>query len=190
MPGATCAFSVPRRQPGGEDVNGLVVVGSAAGEAAVDLFDVAAGEIPADRDLDLAGHLNPGTAHGVEKVGDLCFNEQDVIAALLRGSQIPEQVFPDATLNGDLGETLRANSPTGPWPAPVLIAQGLADPLVKPAMQQKWVDTRCRAGEPLDYRTYPGLDHTGLVAADSPLTPQLVQWTLDRWNGAKPTPTC
>ncbi|WP_238529260.1 lipase family protein [Dietzia alimentaria] len=141
-------------------------------------------------DLDLAGHLNPGTAHGVEKVGDLCFNEQDVIAALLRGSQIPEQVFPDATLNGDLGETLRANSPTGPWPAPVLIAQGLADPLVKPAMQQTWVNARCSAGEPLDYRTYPGLDHTGLVAADSPLTPQLVQWTVDRWSGAEPTPTC
>lgn len=141
-------------------------------------------------ELDLAGHLNPGTAHGVEKVGDLCFNEKDVIAALLRGSQIPEQVFPDATLNGELGETLRANSPTGPWPAPVLIAQGLADPLVKPAMQQEWVEGRCAAGDPLDYRTYPGLDHTGLVAADSPLTPQLVQWTLDRWSGAEPTPTC
>lgn len=140
--------------------------------------------------LDLAGHLNPGTAHGVEKVGDLCFNEKDVIAALVRGSQIPEQVFPDAVLDGDLGETLRENSPTGPWPAPVLIAQGLADPLVTPAMQQNWVDARCAAGEPLDYRTYPGLDHNGLVAADSPLTPQLVQWTLDRWNGAAPTPTC
>src|SRR5690606_16229927 len=91
-------------------------------------------------ELDLSGHLNPGTAHGVEKVGDLCFNEKDVIAALLRGTQIPEQVFPDAVPDGDLGEKLRMNSPTGPWPAPVLIAQGLADPLVKPAMQQNWVD--------------------------------------------------
>lgn len=141
-------------------------------------------------ELDLAGNLNPGTAHGVEKVGDLCFNEKDVIAALVRGSQIPEQVFPDAVLDGDLGEELRENSPTGPWPAPVLIAQGLADPLVKPAMQQNWVNARCADGEPLDYRTYPGLDHNGLVAADSPLTPQLVQWTLDRWSGAAPTPTC
>lgn len=141
-------------------------------------------------ELDLAGHLNPGTAHGVEKIGDLCFNEQDAIAALVRGTQIPEQVFPDPVLDGDLGEKLRENSPTGPWPAPVLIAQGLADPLVKPAMQQDWVDARCADGEPLDYRTYPGLDHNGLVAADSPLTPQLVTWTLDRWNGAAPTPTC
>lgn len=141
-------------------------------------------------ELDLSGHLNPGTAHGVEKIGDLCFNEKDVIAALLRGTQIPEQVFPDAVLDGGLGDELRENSPTGPWPAPVLVAQGLADPLVKPTMQQGWVDARCAAGEQIDYRTYPGLDHMGLVAADSPLTPQLVQWTLDRWSGSAPTPNC
>ena len=141
-------------------------------------------------ELDLAGHLNPGTAHGVEKIGDLCFNEKDVIAALLRGSQIPQQVFPDAVLDGALGDKLRENSPTGPWPAPVLVAQGLSDPLVKPTMQQGWVDARCAAGEGIDYRTYPGLDHMGLVAADSPLTPQLVQWTLDRWSGEEPTPNC
>ena len=141
-------------------------------------------------ELDLSGHLNPGTAYGVEEIGDLCFNEKDVIAALIRGSQIPEQVFPDSALDGDLGEALRANSPTGPWPSPVLIAQGTSDPLVKPGMQQGWVDARCAAGEPLDYRTYPGLDHNGLVAADSPLTPQLVSWTLDRWSGEAPTPTC
>ena len=141
-------------------------------------------------DLDLSRHLNPGTAHGVEKISDLCFNEKDVIAALLRGTQIPEQVFPDSVLEGGLGDRLRENSPTGPWPAPVLVAQGLADPLVTPTMQENWVAGRCAAGDPIDFRTYPGLDHMGLVAADSPLTPQLVQWTLDRWAGAAPTPTC
>ena len=73
---------------------------------------------------------------------------------------------------------------------PVLVAQGLADPLVTPTMQENWVAGRCAAGDPIDFRTYPGLDHMGLVAADSPLTPQLVQWTLDRWAGAAPTPTC
>ncbi|MFN3599822.1 MAG: lipase family protein [Dietzia sp.] len=186
---------------------GLTLLGIAAMAPATDLYTLA--EMSKDEvggktvsayiahswnevypELDLAGHLNPGTAHGVEKIGDLCFNEQDAIAALLRGTQIPEQVFPDAVLDGDLGEKLRENSPTGPWPAPVLIAQGLADPLVKPAMQQDWVDARCADGEPLDYRTYPGRDHNGLVAADAPLTPQLVAWTLDRWSGAAPTPTC
>lgn len=141
-------------------------------------------------ELDLAGHLDPGTAHGVEKIANLCFNEKDVIAALVRGTQIPEQVFPDSLLDGGLGEKLRENSPTGPWPAPVLVAQGLSDPLVKPEMQQGWVDGRCAAGDPIDYRTYPGLGHLSLVGPDSPLTPQLVDWTLARWSGEAPTPTC
>lgn len=141
-------------------------------------------------ELDLVSHLNPSTAHGVKKIGELCFNEKDVIAALLRGTQVPEQVFPDAVLDGALGDKLRQNSPSGPWSAPVMVAQGLSDPLVKPAMQQGWVASRCAAGEPIDYRTFPGLSHTTLVAADSPLTPQLVTWTLDRWAGAAPTPTC
>lgn len=141
-------------------------------------------------ELDLHGHLNPGTAHGVSRISDLCFNQRDVIAALIRGTQIPEQVFPDAVLDGDLGATLRENTPTGPWPAPVLVAQGLADPLINPGMQQDWVNARCAAGEPIDYRTYPGLDHLSLVAESSPLIPQLVQWTLARWDGAEPTPTC
>lgn len=141
-------------------------------------------------DLDLEGHLNPSTAHGVSRIANLCFNEQDVIAALIRGTQIPEQVFPDAVLDGDLGTTLRENSPTGPWPAPVLVAQGLADPLILPSMQQSWINGRCEAGDPIDYRTYPGLDHMSLVTENSPLIPQLVQWTLARWHGAAPTPTC
>ena len=38
--------------------------------------------------------------------------------------------------------------------------------------------------------TYPGLDHMGLVGADSPLIPQLVEWTLARWDGEPATPTC
>lgn len=71
-----------------------------------------------------------------------------------------------------------------------MVAQGLADPLVKPAMQQDWVNARCAAGEPLDYRTFPGPGHMELVGADSPLIPQLVEWTLDRRAGATPTPTC
>lgn len=51
-------------------------------------------------------------------------------------------------------------------------------------------DRSCEAGDPIDYRTYPGLDHLSLVAGSSPIIPQLVEWTLARWDGADPTPTC
>ncbi|MGY0501009.1 lipase family protein [Nocardia sp. FBN12] len=141
-------------------------------------------------ELQLTEHLTPGSKHGVEKIRNLCFNGKDALPAILRGSQIPNQVFPDSLLDGEFGTLLKRQTPTGPFPAPVLVAQGLADPLVKPALQQNWIDARCAAGEPIDYRTFPGLSHMSLVAPDSPLTPQLVQWTLDRWTGVAPTPTC
>ncbi|MEV0686938.1 lipase family protein [Nocardia sp. NPDC050378] len=141
-------------------------------------------------ELHLTDQLTPGSRHGVGKIEDLCFNGKDALPAILRGSQIPNQLFPDQLLNGEFGDRLKKQTPAGPFPAPVLVAQGLADPLVKPQLQQAWVDARCAAGQPIDYRTFPGLSHMSLVAADSPLTPQIVQWTLDRWNGVAPTPTC
>ncbi len=141
-------------------------------------------------ELELEKNLTPGSAGGVEKIAGLCFNGGDVLSAIVGGTQIPNQVFPNSLLDGTFGDLLKEQEPVGPWPAPVMVAQGLADPLVKPELQQDWVDSRCAAGEEIDYRTFPGLSHNSLVAADSPLTPQIVQWTLDRWNDAAPTPNC
>ncbi|WP_439901288.1 lipase family protein [Microbacterium azadirachtae] len=141
-------------------------------------------------DLEVEKNLTPGSAGPVERIGGLCFNGRDGLAAILRGSQVPNQIFPDALLDGPFGDRLKEQEPTGPFPAPLLVAQGLADPLVKPAIQDAWVRSRCDAGIPVDYRTYPGLGHVELVGPDSPLTPQLEQWTLDRWNGKAPTPDC
>ena len=75
-------------------------------------------------------------------------------------------------------------------PAPLLVAQGDADPLVLPAMQRQWVAARCAAGQQLDVRSYPGLDHLSLVAADSPLTPVLVAWAQARLAGDPARSTC
>ncbi|MGJ0203781.1 lipase family protein [Leucobacter sp. gxy201] len=141
-------------------------------------------------ELELEQHLTPGSAGGVDRIQGLCFNGRDVLGAVVSGTQIPNQVFPDRLLDGPFGDELKAQEPVGPWPAPVLVAQGLADPLVKPEMQLDWVQARCTAGEQIDYRTYPGLSHNTLVAADSPLTPEIVQWTLDRWGGEPATPDC
>ncbi|WP_082305317.1 lipase family protein [Leucobacter japonicus] len=141
-------------------------------------------------ELDLEQHLTPGSAGGVEKIRELCFSGHDGLAAILLGTQVPNQIFPDSALAGPFGDLLKQQTPDGPFPAPVLVAQGLADPLVKPQLQLDYVEGRCAAGVALDYRTYPGLNHGTLVAEDSPLTPQLVQWTLDRWDDKPATPNC
>ncbi|MFC0673683.1 lipase family protein [Brachybacterium hainanense] len=141
-------------------------------------------------ELGLRDRLTPGTAGDVDRIAQLCFTDHDAIAALLRGSQIPVQVLPDAQLQGPLGDLLRENTPTGPFPAPVLVAQGDADPLVRPRMQEDWVMRRCADGIPIDYRAVPGRGHVERVAADSPINDPLVAWTLDRWDGDAATPTC
>lgn len=75
-------------------------------------------------------------------------------------------------------------------PQPLLIAQGLADDLVLPEIQERFVRRRCDAGQALAYRTYPGRDHLSVVAPDSPLTPDLVAWTRDRIAGVTAPVEC
>ncbi|MFC5338745.1 lipase family protein [Leucobacter denitrificans] len=141
-------------------------------------------------ELDLDEHLTAGSAVGVERISQLCFNGKDVLAAIIRGTQVTNQVFPDSTLAGEFGDMLKAQTPVGPFPAPVLVAQGLDDPLVKPQLQDRWVEARCAEEEAIDYRTYAGFDHVSVVSKDSPLTPELIDWTLARWSGDAPTPNC
>jgi acetyl esterase/lipase len=83
---------------------------------------------------------------------------------------------------GPLGARLKENTPEGSIAVPVLIAQGEADDLVVPEVQRRYVDKRCAAGQQLDYRTYRGRDHISIVAPDSPLIPELIQWTRERFE--------
>jgi alpha-beta hydrolase superfamily lysophospholipase len=106
--------------------------------------------------------------------------------ALLAGGSI----FDSAPTSGPFGERLAENTPSGPLRQPLLIAQGLADDLVRPDVQSRFVRERCDAGEGLEYRTYAGRDHLSVVAPDSPLTSDLVQWTRDRLDKIPMSANC
>src|SRR5690606_26344350 len=43
---------------------------------------------------------------------------------------------------------------------------------------------------PLEYRTYAGRTHVGVLEGDSPLPAELEEWTQNRLNGAAPEDTC
>ncbi|HEX5202231.1 MAG TPA: hypothetical protein VFW27_20065, partial [Actinoplanes sp.] len=63
-----------------------------------------------------------------------------------------------------------------------------SDGLITPAAQDEYAEPRCSSGGgEVDYRTYPDRDHVGIVAADSPLIPELLAWTSDRFAG-EPAP--
>lgn len=141
-------------------------------------------------DLQLNELITPRYRGLVGELGDRCFSGNDILASASITTQMFDAIFVDSALEGTLGDVLRANTPTGQIDVPVLIAQGGSDSLVLPSMQERWVAQSCQAGQSLDYRVYPGLDHLPLVAADSPLTDQLVGWTVDRLEGVALTPTC
>lgn len=102
----------------------------------------------------------------------------------------PEGIFRSDPTSGPLGARLIENTPAEPIPSPLLIAQGESDDLVLPEVQRRYVIVRCLAGQRIDYRTYPGRDHVSLVAPDSPLVTELIQWTRDRFEGPPASNTC
>jgi uncharacterized membrane protein HdeD (DUF308 family) len=91
---------------------------------------------------------------------------------------------------GALAPRLDENIPDEPIEAPLLIGQGAADSLVLPEVQQAFVAGLCAGGQAVDYRTYAGRDHVPVMEPDSPLVPELIEWTQARLAGADPTPTC
>lgn len=59
-----------------------------------------------------------------------------------------------------------------------------------PSVQAGYVAAQCAAGSGIDYHTYPGRDHVGVVDDDSPLIDDLVRWTQDRIDGTPVSPAC
>jgi alpha-beta hydrolase superfamily lysophospholipase len=108
------------------------------------------------------------------------------LSALLFGRSI----WATDPATGALGRRLADNTPTGPISMPLLLAEGGADTVVPPTVQADYVHRRCAGGGRVDYRTYPGRAHVGLIAPDSPLIPDLVRWTADRLDGTPAASTC
>lgn len=88
-----------------------------------------------------------------------------------------QALLPTGPESHALEQRLRENSPFTMIEAPLLLVQGEADESVASRVQRAYVENRCKAGQPLRYIEYPAVDHMGLVAPDSPLTADLLDWT-------------
>ncbi len=141
-------------------------------------------------ELAVGSQLTPTYRRVVDRITDLCFSGRDVLSALATATQLSREVFVPGALDGPIGERLRENSPDAPIPIPVLLAQGSDDPLVLPAQQARYVAAQCAAGVVLTSHVYDGRDHVSLVAADSPLTADVVAWTQARFRGEPATASC
>lgn len=143
-------------------------------------------------DVDLDRYVTGSARTLVREMAARCLSEPGVLVSVLTALSLDRDrpIFAQDPATGPLGERLATNVPTGPVPAPLLIAQGGADSLITAADQDGYVAARCAAGQALDYRTYPGRDHMGLVAPDSALVPELLAWTQARLAGEPAADTC
>lgn len=140
-------------------------------------------------DVRVADYVRPVARTTYDAVVGRCLAEPSVLLSAIGSVAVGDTVFTDLTAGPLLGR-LADNVPRRPIAAPLLVAQGEADRLIVPSVQEGYVAERCAAGQPIDYRTYPGLDHLPLVAAGSPLIPELLAWTDARLAGVPATPTC
>ena len=119
----------------------------------------------------------------VRELARRCLAEPAVLGAALASVTTKMSVFRDGLGSGPLATRLTQNVPRGPFDAPLLIAQGGSDSLIVPEVQAGFVAGLCSAGNDVEHRSYPGRDHVALVRADSPLLPELIDWTGDRFDG-------
>ncbi|WP_427015730.1 lipase family protein [Pseudarthrobacter sp. P1] len=147
---------------------------------------VAAAYAGAYPDVKINDYVDPTARTVFREMSTRCLAEPGVLVSVLAALSLENDrsIFRTDPGTGTLGSRLAGNTPTGHIGAPLLLAQGGSDPLVTPAVQDAYVKARRAGGQGVDYRLYPGLDHMGLVAGESPLLGDLVSWTQDRIAGA------
>jgi pimeloyl-ACP methyl ester carboxylesterase len=71
--------------------------------------------------------------------------------------------------------------------APIFIAQGVADSIVRPAVTAEWVADACRRGERVRWLE---MAETGHLGAGRKAAPAVVDWIASRFAGAKAPDDC
>lgn len=164
------------------DVPGGSIFASFVAAAYTEIYD----------DIDAADYIDPAGRTFMREASGRCLSEGGSLVSVLTALSVAEDrpLFQRSPNDGAFGVRLEQNVPAGPIPAPLLLAQGLDDPLVTADAQELYVRARCEAGYAVDYREYDGKDHLGVVLSDSPLIPELVEWTTARLAGEEPRSSC
>lgn len=138
-------------------------------------------------DVDAADYVDPRMYAIYDAASRRCLPDTDTTVTLLTALTMHGQMYRKDPATGPLGDRLDENVPTLPIDAPLFIAQGGADPLILPSVQEKYVAERCAAGQAMIFREYPGRDHLSVVADDSPYSADVLAWTDDRFAGKPQT---
>jgi pimeloyl-ACP methyl ester carboxylesterase len=128
--------------------------------------------------------VRPRAREVAREMAALCLAASDLrpLARLVQQLQ-GESVLEDNLAESPFGERLRENSVHDQIAAPLMVAQGMADDLLPPIVQDRFVEQRCAAGQSIEYRTYAGEGHGSITVTASTFDDDLIQWTQDRLTG-------
>lgn len=103
-------------------------------------------------DIDVDSYLTPLGRELVDRAATACYPE---FSPATRGLTVGQMVSRPLS-EGPLLAAVRANSnvPDAGYPAPMLIQQGLLDPIAPAPLTSAWVDRARSGGARIDYRTY------------------------------------
>ncbi len=135
-------------------------------------------------DVTYREYMRPGAEVTVRRMSERCLNDPGTLVSAVAsiGLSGDPELFASSPASGALGRHLRDNAPPPTVSAPVLVAQGSTDGIVRPATQRSLIERFCAAGQLLDYRLYEGFGHTQIVELKaSPLRDDLLAWTADRF---------
>jgi len=134
-------------------------------------------------DVSFDHYVRPAARVLVRETAERCLDIPEAIPSVVTALLSRQPFYAADPLSGALGRRLAENTPTGSIKAPLLIAQGLNDHLVRPSVQRSYVNRLCHSGQSVEYRTYRNRDHLSLLWPGSPLVPYLLAWTEARFAG-------
>ncbi len=121
----------------------------------------------------------------VRETAQRCIVSPEILAVIgLKLSK--EAVFARNFGSGPLATRLKENTPDQRTGVPIFIGQGLTDVSVIPELQRAVAERLCAAGQVIDYCGYARRDHMGVIAADSPVIPDVLEWTEARLASTPP----
>jgi len=132
----------------------------------------------------------PGVIPAIHRLAADCVEtEGEAYRALFETLPIPSSYLsPEVYTSAPWRRLFSENRPGGaPAGAPLYVAQGTDDMIVRSSVTADFVAGLCRAGETVRYEPFPGVGHmrAGRISASS-----AIQWMQSRFEGSRAPNTC
>ena len=137
---------------------------------------------------DLRTIADPKAIPGMQLIGGACLdNPLGLVADKIGLGMLPKQVLiADPAKVLPWSDLILSNTPANVSGAPVLLAQGTDDPVVKPQITTRFASRLCKAGSPVRFLEMSA-DHLSIATRS---VGEVLEWTAARFTGTQPGSDC